>query len=170
MAILAKDEIIKRIDAGEIIIEPLDRTRIGPASIDLTLDDSFRIFKNIHSLVHLTENPDIDAVSEIIKVTDFLTLMPNQTAHGVTKEKITFPPNVCGWIQGRSRFARFGLMVHVTASFIQPGTSNHQVLEMNNAGPMPIAIHPGISVCQIIFEETIGSGNYNGKYTDQKTP
>ncbi len=171
MAILTHDDIITTIKDGLIKIEPLDLKKIGPASIDLTLDNKFRVFKNVHEIVHLRSDEfDFDAVSNTITVKDFLTLMPGQTLLGITKEKITLPANICGWIQGRSRFARIGLMVHITASFIQPGISNKQVLEMNNAGPMPIAIHPGVSVCQLILEETSGSATYQGKFKNQQLP
>ena len=88
----------------------------------------------------------------------------------MTEENIKIADDICGWLEGRSRFARFGLMVHITASFIQPGVSNKQVLEMNNAGPMPIAIHPGIAICQIILEETVGTASYSGKFKSQSTP
>lgn len=171
MAILTHDDILTKIKDGSILIEPFDQKKIGPASIDLTLDNKFRVFKNVHEIVHLKSDEfDFDAVSTTTIIKDFLTLMPGQTLLGITKEKITLPTNICGWIQGRSRFARIGLMVHITASFIQPGISNKQVLEMNNAGPMPIAIHPGISVCQLILEETSGDGKYQGKFKNQQLP
>ena len=171
MAILAKDEIIKRLKTGTIKIEPLDKKRIGPASIDLTLDNKFRIFKRTSEIIHLSDsNPNINKVSEVITVDDFYVLRSGQTIHGITREKITLPKNICGWIQGRSRFARLGLMVHITASFIQPGVSNRQVLEMNNAGPMPIAIYPGIAICQVILEETKGTSRYTGRFKNQKAP
>lgn len=171
MAILTRTEILKKIKEGVIKIDPFDPKKVGPASVDLTLDTKFRIFKNVHELIHLkSEEFESEPVSQMLNVNDYLTLMPGQTALGITKEKITLPGNICGWLQGRSRFARIGLMVHITASFIQPGISNKQVLEMNNAGPMPIAIHPGIAICQIIFEETTGDAIYKGKFKDQILP
>lgn len=171
MAVLTRDEIIKRINDGEVKIEPFNEKLIGPASIDLTLDNQFRVFKNVRDIIHLTsENFDIDKVSEVVTVNTYYTLMPGATVHGITVEKITLPQNLCGWIEGRSRFARLGLMIHVTAGFIQPGVSNKQVLEMNNSGPMPIAIHPGIAICQIVLEETIGRATYKGIYKDQIKP
>lgn len=171
MAVLTHDEIIKRIEKKEIKIEPFNPKNVGPASIDLTLDNKFRVFKNIRDLVHLTSDEvDIDAVSEVVTINNFYTLMPGSTVHGITVEKVTLPDNICGWIEGRSRFARLGLMVHITASFIQPGAENKQVLEMNNAGPVPIAIHPGITICQIILEETLGKSKYQGKFKAQNRP
>ena len=97
-------------------------------------------------------------------------LNPGQTAHGITIEKITLPDNICGWIEGRSSLGRLGLSVHITASFIQPGISNKQVLEMNNVGPIPLAIYPGIAVCQIILEETLGAAKYQGRFRHQHQP
>ncbi len=170
MAVLTRDEIIKKINIGEIIIEPFEKTRVGPASVDLTLGNTFRVFKNVHDLIHLSENVDVDAVSELVTVKDYFTLLPGQTALGITVEKLTLPPTICGWIQGRSRFARIGLMVHITASFIQPGVSNKQVLEMSNAGPMPLALRPGIAICQIILEETTGKARYEGVFKHQSSP
>ena len=86
---------------------------------------------------------------------------------GMTLEKITLPDNICGRLEGRSRFARLGLLVHITASFMQPGISNHQVLEMYNASPFPLAIHPGTKICQFVFEYTVGEGHYRGRFARQ---
>ena len=61
------------------------------------------------------------------------------------------PPDLCGLLEGRSRFARLGLMIHVTSAFVQPGVSNRQVLEMSNVSGHPLAIHPGVRICQIVL-------------------
>jgi dCTP deaminase len=58
-------------------------------------------------------------------------------------------------------------MIHITASFMQPGIDNRQVLEMYNAGPIPLAIHPGMAVCQFIFAECTGQARYSGRFSDQ---
>lgn len=171
MAVLTRPEILRRIDDGTIGIEPFDAGKVGPASIDLHLDRQFRVFRPVQEIFHVTDDADHQAVTDLIEVDDYFLLLPGQAIHGITQERITLPPNICGWIQGRSRFARVGLMVHVTASFMQPGISNSkQVLEMNNAGPMPLAIHPGIAICQIILEECLGSASYTGRFQEQQVP
>jgi dCTP deaminase len=170
MGILTRDEIIQRINRGIIRIEPFKVSRVGPASIDCTLGTSFRTFKNLHDTVDLnTDDYSVDKISDLIEVTTKIIIQPGQTILGITVEKITLPENICGWIQGRSRFARVGLMVHISSNFIQPNTNNKQVLEIFNAGPMNIAIHPGTAICQIIFEETIGNAKYIGKYQNQES-
>jgi dCTP deaminase len=172
VAILTRDEIIRRVRSGEIGVEPFCEDKVGPASLDLHLSNSFRVFRRVRDIFHVTEEADYGDVTEVITVEDgdYFVLMPGETAHGITRERIRLPDTLCGWLQGRSRFARIGLMVHITASFMQPGIDNHQALEMNNAGPMPLAIRPGIAICQFIFEECVGRGHYAGRYREQVGP
>ena len=171
MAILTQDEIINRIDQGIIKIEPFDKKSVGPASIDLTLGDKFRIYKNTHETVRLNSDEfDSDKYSDLVTVNDSITLQSGQTILGITTEKITLPSNICGWIQGRSRFARIGLMVHISSSFIQPGIANQQVLEIYNAGPLSITLYPGVAICQLILEETLGNASYRGSFQNQTDP
>ncbi|MCC6175120.1 MAG: dCTP deaminase [Chloroflexi bacterium] len=172
MSILTRDEIIKRVRTGEIGIDPFSEDKVGPASVDLHLGNQFRVFRRVRDIFHVTEEAAYEAVSEVIEVGDhdYFVLMPGETCHGLTRERITLPDDLCGWLQGRSRFARLGLMVHITAAFIQPGVDNHQALEINNAGPMPLALRPGIAICQFMFQTTIGRAHYQGRYREQDAP
>lgn len=170
MAILTHDEILKRIRQGNIKIEPFNEQQVGPASVDLHLGNKFRVFKTVQHVHHVGEEADFEAISEVVEVEDHFILLPGQTVLGITHERITLPNDLCGWLEGRSRFARLGLMVHITASFMQPGIDNHQVLEMTNAGPIPLALHPGIAVCQFIFEECRGTAHYHGRFQRQTSP
>jgi dCTP deaminase len=172
MSILTHDEIIRRVRSGEIGVDPFDEQFVGPASIDLHLASQFRVFKRVREIFHVTEEAAYEDVSEVIEVgdSDYFVLMPGETCHGLTSERISLPPDLCGWLQGRSRFARLGLMVHITAAFIQPGVDNHQALEINNAGPMPLALRPGIALCQFMFQTCIGSARYEGRYRTQTAP
>ena len=136
----------------------------------LTAEEKFTV-KNL-KIFHITEEADYGSVTEVIEVADddYFVLMPGETAHGITRERIHLPDHLCGWLQGRSRFARVGLTVHITASFMQPGIDNRQALEMNNSGPMPLAVRPGIAICQFIFEECTGRARYSGRYLEQAAP
>ena len=167
MSILTKREILKEIKKGRIKIEPFDESQVGPGSVDLHLGHEFRIFKKVHSVIHVSERTSYEQVTDVIKVRKYFVLMPGETILGITKEKITLPPDICGWLEGRSRFARFGLLVHISASFMQPGIANRQVLEISNFSPMPLAIYPGTPICQFIFQRTIGKAKYQGKFKAQ---
>ncbi len=167
MTVLTRSEILREIKEGNIKITPFSRDQVGPGSVDLHIDNEFRIFKKVHKIVHITDKTDPKEFTETIKVKDYLLLMPGESVMGITKERITLAPNICGWFEGRSRFARMGLLVHISASFIQPGVDNKQVLEMSNMSHMPLAIYPNTKICQMVFERADGKARYSGKYKKQ---
>jgi len=164
--ILTKNEILKEIKKGNIKIKPLNLKNVGPASIDLTLDNKFRVFEDSKKIV-LNEKTDYKRLTKGKKLKE-LILKPGDFALGITKEQINLPDNLCGWLSGRSRFARLGLLVHITASFVQPGINNKQVLEIKNASNNILIIKPGEKFCQLIIEKTEGKAIYKGKFKKQK--
>lgn len=165
--ILTKDEILKEIKKGRIKIKPFSKDQIGPASIDLSLGNEFRVFKQWKT-APVAEDVDYKKFTKLIKVDKSRTLGPEEFILGLTKEKITLPENICGWLTGRSRFARLGLSIHITASFIQPGISNKQVLEIKNVSKMPLILYPGTRICQIILMKTAGKSKYKGRFAKQE--
>ena len=165
--ILTKKEILKEIKKGGIKITGFNSKYLGPASCDLALSNEFRVFKDIHVSKELSEQTDYKKMTRLVRKNE-LVIMPGESVLGITKERIKLAPDICGWLQGRSRFARMGLMVHITASFMQPGIENKQVLEMFNASPMPLKIKAGTRVCQFIFERCEGGAVYKGKFKKQK--
>lgn len=170
MSVLTRDEILTEIKAGNIAITPFSEDQVGPGSVDLHLGSDFRIFKKMHRIYDVTDRSDFNEITEIIHVDDYFVLMPGETVLGITRERIKLPPYLCGWLEGRSRFARLGLMVHITAGFMQPGIDNHQVLEISNVSSIPLALHPGTRLCQFIFERTEGRAVYSGEFVDQEKP
>ena len=169
MSILARSEILQEIEQGRIQVDPYDPAMVGPASIDLHLANAFRVFVRMPTDVQVRGELDYKQYTKGIWIPDGETLKmrPGETLLGITSEKITLPDDVCGWLEGRSRFARIGLLVHISASFMQPGISNHQVLEMSNFGHLDLEIVPGTAVCQFVFQRTEGEGAYAGIFAGQ---
>jgi dCTP deaminase len=171
MCVLTQKEILAEIETGRLCIDPFDLDQVGPASIDLRLGNEVRV--PIHEqgcVVHVTEDSDPADNTRLVQLSEPYVLQPGETVHGATLEKISLPPNLCGWLEGRSRTARFGLTVHVTSGFVHPGVSNVQVLEMMNVSRTPLALHPGIRICQIVLERTEGEAVYRGRFANQLTP
>lgn len=168
MTILTKNEIIKALKKRDVKIEPLNLRNIGPGSIDLTLDNRFRVFKNNKTKLALSEDMDYKKLST--EKFGPLILNPGEFVLGITKEKITLPSNLCGFLSGRSRFARLGILVHATASFIQPGISNKQVLEIYNLSQRKIILKEGLRICQLCLQKTKGKALYQGRFKKQLSP
>ncbi len=168
--ILTRARILAEIDAGRVIIDPFDPAMVGPASIDLHLDDEIRLLEGGPAVIDVNDDADYLKVSRTAKMTGPYELAPGETIHGITRERITLPGNIAGWLEGRSRFARLGLMIHVTAGFVSPGIRNRQVLEISNLAGRPLAIHPGTRLCQIVLQRCEGSAIYQGRFAKQERP
>ena len=171
MSVLTRPALERELASGRLRIEPLEDDQVGPASIDLTLGDEIRVMQP--SLAEIPILPDVDYrdhTSPLRLAPEGYLLAPGETIHGITRERITLPPDLCGLLEGRSRFARLGLMIHVTSAFVQPGVSNRQVLEMSNLAGHPLRLYAGVRLCQLVLLRTEGAATYRGRFWDQDRP
>jgi dCTP deaminase len=170
MTVLTRDAILRELESGRLRIEPLAREQVGPASVDLTLGRSIRVLEPGGDVIPIRDGEDFRDHSVSRTLDEPYVLTPGGTILGITVEKITLPDDLCGFLEGRSRFARLGLMIHVTSAFVQPGVSNHQVLEMSNVAGHPLQIHAGVRLCQIVLMRTEGRATYAGRFANQDRP
>jgi dCTP deaminase len=167
MTVLTRDAIFAEIDSGRLRVTPFSRDQVGAASIDLTLGDEIRVIDAGEAPIDVRNGADFRDHTRVRPLDEPYVLAPGSTIHGITRERITLPPDLCGFLEGRSRFARLGLMIHVTSAFVQPGVDNRQVLEMSNVSARPLRIHPGVRLCQIVLMRTEGESRYAGQFADQ---
>ncbi|GFP30730.1 dCTP deaminase [Candidatus Hakubella thermalkaliphila] len=171
MSILTKDEILKEIRAGNIVIAPFRSDQIGPASIDLHLGSEFHMFRRTYQTVPVDEQASREKEvleRKIVREDDHFLPLPGETVLAVTKEKVKLPSRLCGQLGSRGRFARLGLSVHIASVFIQPGVDSHIFFLMTNVGPVALEIYPGIRICQLVIQETVGEAIYEGRFKDYK--
>ncbi|MBW2382855.1 MAG: dCTP deaminase [Deltaproteobacteria bacterium] len=167
MAVLTREVILQEIDADRLVITPFERDQVGVASIDLTLGDEIRVIQPSRRAIEIREETDYRDHTRVSSLNDPYLLRPGVTIHGITREKLCLPPNLCGFLEGRSRYARLGLMIHVTSAFVQPGVENRQVLEMSNVSSQPLLIHAGVRICQLVLMRTEGEAVYDGRFVAQ---
>lgn len=148
--LLKREEIIKAINVGEIIINPYDINSVKEASIELTIGEEIGIFRSNLRLIS-SLNPS-DAVSWTPFTKAQYVLKPNERVVGKTKETITLSNNICGWITPRGRTVTFGLNLSIAPGFVQPGTTNENLFFIiTNVGQVPVLLHPGIKIVQLIL-------------------
>lgn len=169
MSVLGRAAILEAIEQGVITVTPFDANRLGPASLDLTLASTFRVFRKVHQVIEVREHTDYRELTDKIDVEPgrHILIMPGETILGITQERLRLGSGLCGWLEGRSRFARLGLMVHISAPFMGPGIDSQQVLEMSNFGPAPLAVSPGTAICQFVFQKLEGCERYEGVFAGQ---
>jgi dCTP deaminase len=173
--ILTRNKILEAVRKREIIIDPFDEAALDAASYDMTLYHQIRVFiEGLNEIDLLDMAQDAHAVMNITRIIDipagnYYLLKPGELVLGMTEEKLTLPPDIAGSLEGRSRFARMGLMVHVTASFLQPGIRDtRQVFEIFNASRNAIKLRSGIRIAQVVFERCEGTATYSGVFANQR--
>jgi dCTP deaminase len=167
MSVLTRDAIQAEIDAGRLVVTPFEADQLGVASIDLTLGDEIRVIDDPGQPIDLLAESDYRDHTTVQRLDEPYVLEPGSTIHGITRERIRLADDLCGFLEGRSRFARLGLMIHVTSAFVQPGVDNKQVLEMSNVSGHPLRIHRGVRICQLVVMRTEGRATYQGRFADQ---
>ena len=175
--VLSNSEIHVALDSGRVLIEPEPSPRyptVGVAcpyqtsSVDLCLGDEISYFKE-----GLPINIDLrkgsfgrlfapNSVSTRITEEQPFALKPGKLVLGRTLEKVTLslPEDsstpLAARIEGKSSYARCGLLVHFTAPTIHAGWSGTITLELINFGPFDIMLYPSAPICQLIIEEVKG--------------
>jgi dCTP deaminase len=151
-SVLSDGTIRRFVDEGRISIEPWDPLMVQPASVDLKLGASFRVFHNHRiQVIDLIDPPK--GLTEHVEVSEDepFVIHPNEFVLGRTEERVALPADVVARIEGKSSLGRLGLIVHATAGFVDPGFEGTLTLEITNFNSVPIVLRPGLPIAQLSF-------------------
>lgn len=180
--ILSDRDIKKAIESGRVKIESNQTelfSHIHASSMDLRLGNVFKVYEHSKYAVLDPKNPKTFAQNmRIITIPDGepFIVQPGEFILGVTQEKITVPDDLVVRVEGRSSLGRLGIIVHSTAGFVDPGFVGTITLEISNLNRLPVALYPGMRVCQLAFEmmsspaETPYNLKPHSKYQNQILP
>ncbi len=161
--ILSDNSIIEYIKNGEIKVIPGENenlddilSNIACASFDLRLWNYFKKFPKTDQILNLFENSHPKLEDIYIKDGEYLILQPWEFVLWITKERIWISDRLVARVEWRSSIGRMGILIHVTAWFIDPGFGWNNpstiTLEIKNINTMPVALKVGHRICQIAFE------------------
>lgn len=150
--LLSDGSILELVEKGELIIEPFDKSLLGPSSLDLRLGNEFLIFERTRIDVIDPHRP-IDKFVKLVRINDneHFIIHPNEFILATTLEYIKLPNYLAARIEGRSSLARLGLIIHSTGGFIDAGFEGQLTLEMSNLNNVPVKLFPGMRIAQIAF-------------------
>jgi dCTP deaminase len=156
--ILSDADILRRLEQGDLVVEPLDDPdiQIQPASIDLRLGREFLEFQhaNIPCIHPNSEDEVADYVEEtVIEEGGEFILHPGDFVLGTTRERVGIPDDLIAHVEGRSSLGRLAIVVHATAGLCDPGYEGQITLELSNLGTAPVALTPGMRISQLTFTE-----------------
>jgi dCTP deaminase len=151
-SVLSDGTIRRLVAEGRVLVEPFDETMIQPASIDLRLGTSFRVFHN-HRITAIDLADPPRNLTEHVEVEDdeSFVIHPGEFVLGRTQERVELPDDIVARIEGKSSLGRLGLIVHATAGFVDPGFKGTLTLEITNLTRVPIILWPGKPIAQLSF-------------------
>jgi dCTP deaminase len=177
--LLTVDEICERIEERRdtsgtklsIIPKPnLQELREkGGASVDLRLGRWFLTIRQSSATLIDIDDDQAEVLGQKSYFVPFdqkFILHPGRFVLGITLEWVCLPKNIASYVTGKSSWGRRGLIIE-TAAGIHPGFSGCLALELANVGELPIALRPGMPICQIFLHETtegrIASSAFDGR-------
>lgn len=176
--VLPDHMLIEAIKEGRLEIDPFEPKLVQPASIDVRLDNSFRIFNN-HENAAIDPREPQEELTMLIEPEEGqpFVLHPGEFVLGSTLETVGLGPDLVARFEGRSSLGRLGLATHVTAGFIDPGFRGQITLEFFNVSTMPIFLRPGTTIGQLCVEQMAapaerpyGHPDLGSKYQGQSGP
>lgn len=162
--ILSDRTIIKMLDEKSLVINPVTKEQIQPASVNIRLGNTFSVVDDTPSNIITLESQ----ISYKTITTDTYLIMPGEFVLATTMEYFELPDNLTAFVEGRSSLGRMGLFIQ-NAGWVDPGFKGEITLELYNANRCAIELKAGRRVGQLVFAEMDAPAinPYNGKYQGQ---
>lgn len=153
--IISDGTIYHMLEDDYLKIVPVSEEQIQPASIDLTLGDTLKSLNG--DTYNISDEP--------------YELKPKEFILASTYEYVEIPDNLVGQVEGRSSIGRLGVLIHITAGYIDPAFCGNITLELYNVSDKPFKLKYGDSICQLVLHlldkpaiRPYGSDGLNSKY------
>jgi dCTP deaminase len=195
--LLSNVAIFEALDDGRLRLEPQPIPRLkslsGPKSpfdatgINLTLGNVISLPQKLDFVIDFRKPQNVPETLRTMFKEKHLeqgethTLEPGKLILAKTEEKIGLPmerkpewgskPLLAGRVEGKSSFARCGLIIHCTAPTIHCGYAGTITLEITCFGSYPILLTPGMEICQLLIEEVLlDPQDYVSQFQNQDAP
>lgn len=162
---LSDVDIHAAVKEGRIVLEPFDVKRLQPATYDIRLGNTF-IVNDPHTTTAIDPVKGVYPKTQNIEVKDGdeFVLHPGVSILGYSKERFGSDEYLVE-VNGKSSLARIGLIVHNSASIVNPGHYLNIALELCNLNNVPIILRPGMEIAQLSFTTLSSHTKRNYKET-----
>lgn len=181
--ILSDRDIKNKLLSGEVVVTSPENDHlkhVHASSMDLRLGRFFKVYDHASQAILDPMNPEtLKNCTKLVEITEpnkpFI-VQPHEFVLGVTLETIKLPDDLVARVEGRSSLGRLGIIVHSTAGYVDPGFEGTITLEITNINRMPVALYPGMRICQLAFQTMTSVADMpyhkkpNSKYQGQMLP
>lgn len=195
--LLSNVAIFSALDDGRLILDPQPTPRLksmaapktpyDSTAINLTLGHVLSLPQKLDFVIDFRKPQNVPATlrtmfkEKHLETGETYSLEPGQFILAKTHEKVTLPMErkpewngkrlLAARVEGKSSFARCGLIIHCTAPTIHAGFSGTITLEITCFGTYPILLTPRMEICQLLVEEVSEDPqDYQSQFQNQDTP
>ncbi len=165
--ILSDFDLRAYLKSGRLKVEPFDEKIIRENGLDLRLGGSYCKILDSNEMLEISEGVDVSKYYECYDSVDFIVLEPNTRYLLHTLEYIAVPPELMGFVELRSTFARLGIMMPPT--IIDGGFEGQLTIEILSTS-FPLKLTVGMRFLHVVFAKltTPITRPYRGKYQGQR--
>lgn len=143
--------------------------QLQPASYDVRLGDELLVLLPGEPLDTRTDTTDQWKRVSIGR--GGVVLEYGMFALGTTMERLAMGEHLTGMVEGKSSLGRLGLLVHITAGYLDPGFAGQVTLELACIHPRGVRLYAGMPIGQVGFDDCLDVDRpYHGKYCEQSGP
>lgn len=149
---LSHGEILRAIEAGEIVIDPLTPELIKRNSYVLRLGGQFRRIEpdgviDVRDADSLERNAGKEFEAASVEVNSTSLVLASSF------EKIALAPHFVGVLSGITNVARLGTLVHATSAYVNAGYGwghpGRVVFELATVGSLRVELYRGLPICHL---------------------
>lgn len=123
---------------------------LGSFGYDIRLGSSFLVpLGGVNMVLDPLDFPDELFRKVVVEEGGVFELAPHSQVLAESLEWFNMPGDVLGVCWGKSSYARCGLLVNVTP--LEPGWRGRLTIELANLSPLPIRLHVGQGIAQVVF-------------------
>jgi dCTP deaminase len=106
-----------------------------------------------HVVIDIRKGVDPSMYEEILlKKGEPFIIRPGQFFITETLEVLSLPDDIIGRLEGKSSFARLGVVIHQTSARFDPGWEGPAALELRNNSDNDVVLYCGDKICAFSFE------------------
>lgn len=149
---------------GHLSIDPFEEWMLQPCSVDLQLGNELMWYQIVSPQTRTIPidplNPgSMEEQMVRYKLKEPFVLPSGKFCLATTLQTVSIGHELQAQINGKSTWGRYGLLVHATAGFIDPGFTGQITLEMFNIGDRPLVLTPHTPIAQLSFTMLLSPPN-----------
>ena len=168
--ILSDYDLMGLINSKRLVIKPFVRDIVRENGVDFRLANEIahHVKRGKEFVLDPTKEDHVAGTYKVAKNAKSMIVGPMEQVLLSTREEISMPDDLVGFVELRSTWARHGLSMPPT--IIDAGFRGTITLEVSNNAPYSIKLNPSMRFAHIIFIRTNSrvTGAYRGRYQGQR--